>query len=114
MRRIASSLTFGLDYSFCQQLSPRGIMLLVEFEPTFLAVSYRNAITPSHDRAGFVQRRLIVQCFEFERFFDRQSKQNATTVFINAISLGELVEWETQYDALSTADNKGGADGMGK
>jgi hypothetical protein len=46
-------------------------MLLVEFEPTLFTARYRDAITPSDARASFVQRRLIIERLEFERFFDR-------------------------------------------
>jgi len=49
-------------------------VLLVEFEPTLFAVRYRHAITPSDDHAGFVQRGLIIERFEFKRFFDGKSE----------------------------------------
>jgi hypothetical protein len=96
-----------LGDSIRQQLSARFIVFFVEFEPTLFAVRYRHTVTPSHDRTRFVEWCQIVEHFKLERFFDRQSEQNATTVFINAISLGKLIEWETQYDALSTAKKTG-------
>jgi hypothetical protein len=109
---VAILLSLGLlRDSFRQQFIPCVVMLLVECEPTSFAVGYWYAITPSYVIARFVEGCQIVERFKFERFFDWQSEHNATAVFINAISLGKLVEREAQYNAQSTA--KSGTDSGG-
>jgi hypothetical protein len=81
-------------------LLPRFIMLLVEFEPTFLTARYRHAVLPCDISAGFVERSLIIQRFELERFLDGKSKKNTMTVFVNSISFRELVERETHVTPI--------------
>jgi hypothetical protein len=73
---------------FFQQVFPSIIMLLIKLEPTFLTDRYRHAIAPSR----IARRCEIIECFELERFFDRQPDQNAATIFVDAISLGEFVD----------------------
>jgi len=60
--------------------------------------------------AAIVQWCKIIERFEFEGFFDWQSDQNATTTFVDAISLRKFVDREAHSDAQSTTKKVGPLD----
>ena len=73
----------GLDHPF----SPGFVMLAVEFQPALFSRRGGNAIfVPGAVMAGLIDRRLTVEGFEFKRFLDRQTNENAPTVFVDEIA----------------------------
>jgi hypothetical protein len=61
---------FPARRTLCYHSSPSCIMLLVEFEATPFAASYRHAVAPRKWTAAIVQWFKITERFEFEGFFD--------------------------------------------
>ena len=50
-------------------------MLLMQFEPTLFARSYRDALRPRNTPARVIKWRCISERFKLKRFLDRQSNE---------------------------------------